>query len=134
MFTNQPEAAEQSLQEAEVYLQRDTPTDQVRAILGQVAAIRADLSDSLLAFSDLGSKSRNGANGGQQPMTLVEPLSERELEVLRLVAAGASNHDIAETLVIAVPTVKKHVSNIFGKLGARSRTQAVAVARAWDLY
>ncbi len=67
-----------------------------------------------------------------QPLP-VEPLSLRELEVLRLVAAGASNPEIARQLVVTVNTVKKHVTNIFGKLGATSRTQAVARARQLGL-
>jgi LuxR family maltose regulon positive regulatory protein len=48
---------------------------------------------------------------------LIEPLSERELEVLQLMAGGASNQDIAESLIIAFTTAKKHVSNIIRKLG-----------------
>jgi LuxR family maltose regulon positive regulatory protein len=67
----------------------------------------------------------------QQP--LIEPLSERELQVLRLVAAGKSNPEIAAELVLAVGTVKAHNSNIYGKLGVRSRTQAVARAREFKL-
>jgi LuxR family maltose regulon positive regulatory protein len=61
--------------------------------------------------------------------TLVEPLSERELQVLRLVARGLSNREIAQALVVTVGTVKKHLNNIFGKLSVKSRTQAVARAR-----
>ena len=57
------------------------------------------------------------------------PLSAREHEVLRLVAAGRSNQQIAGDLTVTEHTVKKHLSNIFGKLGASSRTQAVAKAR-----
>ncbi len=64
---------------------------------------------------------------------LVEPLSQRELEVLRLLAQGASNTEIAENLIIALNTVKRHVSNIFEKLGVSNRTQAVAQARLLGL-
>jgi LuxR family maltose regulon positive regulatory protein len=60
---------------------------------------------------------------------LVEPLSERELEVLRLIAVGRSNQEIAEELVIAIGTVKAHTSNIYGKMGVGNRTEAVARAR-----
>jgi LuxR family maltose regulon positive regulatory protein len=60
-------------------------------------------------------------------------LTRREQEVLRLLAAGASNQDIAQALVISLDTAKKHVSNLLGKLGASSRTQAVARARARSL-
>jgi LuxR family maltose regulon positive regulatory protein len=60
-------------------------------------------------------------------------LSRREQEVLRLLAAGASNQEIAHTLVISLDTVKKHVSNLLGKLGASSRTQAIIQARALSL-
>ena len=63
----------------------------------------------------------------------VEPLTEREQEVLRLLAAGASNQQIAAALVIQLSTVKKHVSNLLAKLGAESRTQAIAQARAFSL-
>jgi LuxR family maltose regulon positive regulatory protein len=64
---------------------------------------------------------------------LVEPLSERELEVLRLVAAGLSNREIADELIVAVGTVKKHTHNVFGKLGVRSRTQAILRAKELNL-
>jgi LuxR family maltose regulon positive regulatory protein len=64
---------------------------------------------------------------------LIDPLSERELEVVHLLAAGASNEEIAERLVIAVGTAKRHVSNILAKLAATNRTQAVARARELGL-
>lgn len=60
---------------------------------------------------------------------LIEPLSERELEVLRLVAEGFSNNQIADQLIVTVGTVKKHLNTIFGKLGVGSRTQAIVRAR-----
>ena len=66
------------------------------------------------------------------PQPLIEPLSERELEVLRLIAAGYSNQEIADRLIIAQGTVKRHINNIYGKLQVGSRTQAVAAAR--DLH
>jgi LuxR family maltose regulon positive regulatory protein len=69
------------------------------------------------------SDSRGQAGG------LVETLSERELEVLHLIAAGSTNREIAQKLVIAPTTAKKHVSNIIGKLGVTNRTQAVSQAR-----
>ena len=61
--------------------------------------------------------------------SLIEPLSQRELEVLQLIANGATNEEIAEKLVIATTTAKKHVSNILHKLSADNRTQAVARGR-----
>jgi ATP/maltotriose-dependent transcriptional regulator MalT len=64
---------------------------------------------------------------------LVEPLSDRELQVLGLLAAGRSNQQIADELVVVLDTVKKHVSHILDKLGAANRTQAVARARALGL-
>jgi LuxR family maltose regulon positive regulatory protein len=64
---------------------------------------------------------------------LLDPLTERELEVLRLLADGASNAAIAAALVVAVGTVKKHVYNICAKLGTQNRTQAVARARTLHL-
>jgi LuxR family maltose regulon positive regulatory protein len=60
---------------------------------------------------------------------LPEPLSERELEVLRLVAAGLANQDIAERLTLTPGTVKRHLHNIFGKLDVTTRSQAIAKAR-----
>jgi len=63
---------------------------------------------------------------------LLEPLSDRELEVLRLLAAGLSNSQIADRLVVAVGTIKTHVHNIYGKLGAQNRARAVT--RATELH
>lgn len=70
----------------------------------------------------------------QKPSTpvqssLVDPLSEREIQVLRLVAAGLSNSEIAKQLILSEGTVKTHVHNIYGKLDAQNRAQAIARAR-----
>ena len=67
------------------------------------------------------------------PPGLAEPLTDREAEVLRLLAAGRSNQRIAHELVVALDTVKKHVTHILGKLGAANRTEAVARARQLGL-
>jgi LuxR family maltose regulon positive regulatory protein len=67
------------------------------------------------------------------PASLVEPLTERELEVLRLVAEGLSNREIAERLVVAIGTVKAHIHSICGKLDAQNRTQALVRAQQLGL-
>ncbi|HEX9597173.1 MAG TPA: LuxR C-terminal-related transcriptional regulator, partial [Anaerolineales bacterium] len=67
------------------------------------------------------------------PVPLPELLSERELEILHLIAKGCSNQEIAALLVIAVSTVKSHINNLYGKLGTHRRTQVVARARELGL-
>jgi LuxR family maltose regulon positive regulatory protein len=61
---------------------------------------------------------------------LIEPLSEREIEVLQLIAEGLTNREIATRLFLSVNTVKVHSRNIYGKLGAHNRTEAAARAQA----
>jgi DNA-binding NarL/FixJ family response regulator len=73
------------------------------------------------------------ASPAAQAQPLAEPLSEREIEVLRLLASGVSNQEIADQLIVAVNTVKRHVSNIMGKLGVENRAQAVIKARQLGL-
>jgi LuxR family maltose regulon positive regulatory protein len=70
---------------------------------------------------------------GERVQSLMEPLSERELEVLQLVADGRSNREIAKQLFVTVGTVKKHLNNIYGKLGVARRTEAVAKAQTLQL-
>ena len=114
------------------------------ALLRQAAArgIRYEYVVRLLAAFP-GSEPKPGAGPGAEPFTgasqrardagPVEQLSERELEVLRLVGAGLSNREIAEQLVLAIGTVKKHTNNIYGKLGVRSRAQAILRAQELGL-
>jgi LuxR family transcriptional regulator, maltose regulon positive regulatory protein len=80
----------------------------------------------------------DGAPGARQDAAtvvpdLVEQLTARELDVLRLLAAGTPNPRIAEHLVVSLDTVKKHVSHVLGKLGAANRTEAVTRARQLGL-
>ena len=67
------------------------------------------------------------------PSGIVDPLTSRELEVLRMLAIGRSNQAIAGELVVTLDTVKKHVGHVLGKLGAANRTEAVARARDLSL-
>ena len=64
---------------------------------------------------------------------LDEPLSTRELEILRLIADGLSNQEIADKLVVTMATVKKHINNLYGKLDVNSRTRAVLRAQELGL-
>jgi ATP/maltotriose-dependent transcriptional regulator MalT len=68
------------------------------------------------------------------PSPLLEPLSERELGILKLISAGLTNEEIAVALVIAPSTVKTHINNLYGKLGTHRRTEAVAIAREKGLF
>ena len=70
---------------------------------------------------------------GSGPDALIEPLSGRETEVLALIAEGLSNGEIAQQLYIALGTVKRHINNIYGKMGVTSRTQAIAKAHRTGL-
>ncbi len=65
---------------------------------------------------------------------LNEPLTAREVEVLKLIETGASNQDIARLLVISIPTVKRHITNIYTKLDVKSRTQAIAIGKQLKLF
>jgi LuxR family maltose regulon positive regulatory protein len=68
-------------------------------------------------------------SGLDQSDEIIEPLTERELDVLSLIVQGYTNQEIARELVLSLSTVKWHASNIYGKLGVKNRTQAVAKAR-----
>ena len=74
-----------------------------------------------------------GEAAQSQPQNLSDPLTPRELEIMRLICQGYSNPEIASQLVVTLNTVKKHTSNIYGKLGVSSRTQAIAQVHDLDL-
>jgi LuxR family maltose regulon positive regulatory protein len=89
----------------------------------------------LLTYTDklLAAFSPPAAVGKPKSETLLEPPSERELDILRLIATGRTNQEIADMLVIAVSTVKSHINSLYGKLGTNRRTQAIAIARDMGL-
>lgn len=92
----------------------------------QGGEMKAYILTTLSAFGETGK-----ASSISQP--LAEPMSERELEVLRLFAEGLSNQEIAERLIISLGTVKAHSSNIYRKLDVRNRAQAIIIAREMSL-
>jgi len=89
----------------------------------------------LAAFPDMDpiSPSQPTSNRQTPPTKLIEPLSERELDVLHLIADGLTNRAIANKLILSLNTVKGHTRRIYGKLGVNSRTQAIGKARAFGL-
>jgi len=102
--------------------------DTIRALLMKMTGNAS--AQRVLAGFALGADSLEKQN---QPSAGYEALSEREREVLWLIAEGCSNQDIASRLVISITTVKTHVGNIFNKLGVTSRTQAIARAESLGL-
>ena len=114
------------------YLLKDAPSEKLVEAIRAAARGESFLQPSVAAkvvaeFARLSDKKK------ERPQPLVDPLSDRELEILRLIANGASNKEIAASLFIAEGTVKNHVTNILGKLGARDRTQAAIKARELSL-
>jgi DNA-binding CsgD family transcriptional regulator len=89
--------------------------------------------DRLLAAFQQESRAHMQPRGQTQAQPLSDPLSEREREVLQLIARGASNQEIGRELVIVSDTVKRHVSHIFTKLGVQNRVRAVKQARELGL-
>jgi LuxR family maltose regulon positive regulatory protein len=82
----------------------------------------------LAAFDDRGTLVKTAIQSTAS-LSLVEPLSERECEVLKLIAAGYTNRQIANELVVSLNTVKKHTTHIYSKMGVKNRTQAIALGR-----
>ena len=100
-----------------------------REVQHQVGSRQAYIYKLLAAFD----QQKDVQPSALSPQALVEPLSERELEVLQLIAQGFSNREISEQLFLALNTVKGHNRRIFGKLDVQRRTEAVARARELGL-
>lgn len=120
---------------ARSYLLKDTPASELLAAIRKVHAGESIIQPSVAArlISEF-SRRRDNTNpdAATQPV-VYETLSERERDVLRLLADGLSNKEIATALILAEGTVKNHVSMILDKLHAANRTQAARVAREQGL-
>ena len=92
-----------------------------------------DYIGKLLAVFEAEKQEREDTSYLPPPQSLIEPLSQRELEVLHLIAQGLSNQEMSEQLFLALDTVKGHNRKIFGKLQVQRRTEAVARARELGL-
>ncbi len=115
------------------YLLKDVPSAKLVEAIRAAAQGESFLQPSVAA-KVLAEFSRMAApNTAVSQQDLVEPLSERELEILGVLATGASNREIANELFITEGTVKNHVTNILGKLGVRDRTQAALKAKELGL-
>ena len=110
------------------YLLKDAPSEKLAEAIRVAARGETFLQPSVAAkvVAEFARLSRKTITTGHP---LMEPLSEREIEILRLIAQGASNREIAGTLFLAEGTVKNHVTSILGKLAARDRTQAALKAK-----
>jgi LuxR family maltose regulon positive regulatory protein len=125
-----------SLGEPEGYVRTFVDEGPPMAVLlrqARTRGIAVDYVTTLLSALDPDTPVERTRASEQRINRVSEALSERELEVLRLIADGASNRDIADQLVVSLGTVKKHLNNIFLKLDAHSRTQAIATARKHNL-
>ena len=110
------------------YLLKDVASEQVVEAIRAVARGAAFLQPAITG-KVIAEFARLSPFLAPQAHALVEPLSERELEILRRLSQGASNKEIADDLVITVGTVKNHVTSILAKLGVRDRTQAALKAK-----
>lgn len=110
------------------YLLKDMPSEQLAAAIRSAAKGQSPIEPEMARkLVDLVTHSPRAA------VMPIDLLSDRELEVLKLIAQGLSNKEIADALVIAEGTAKNHVSNILSKLEARDRAQAVAKAQQLGL-
>ncbi|MAU01877.1 MAG: DNA-binding response regulator [Anaerolineaceae bacterium] len=115
------------------YLLKDVPSAKLVEAIRATARGESFLEPSVAAKVVAEFSRMSGSQTAVSQQNLVEPLSERELEILGVLATGASNREIANELFITEGTVKNHVTNILGKLGVRDRTQAALKAKDMGL-
>jgi DNA-binding NarL/FixJ family response regulator len=111
------------------YLLKDVSSEKLVEAIRAAARGESFLQPSVAAKVIAEFTRMSGQPVRPEAQSLVEPLSERELEILAIMATGAPNREIGEQLYIAEGTVKNHVTSILGKLNARDRTQAVVKAQ-----
>src|SRR5436190_7021463 len=110
------------------YLLKDAPSEKLAEAI-RVAARGETFLQPSVAAKVVAEFARLSRKTARTQDSLIEQLSERELEILRLIAQGASNREIAGALFLAEGTIKNHVTNILGKLAVRDRTQAALKAK-----
>jgi len=135
------------LTSAEAALRTSLTVDEAAKTLEEMAKkghLRAQAKGGVVAYA-LYERERDGfapatsvdagrePEGGEAPQRLDEPLSAREMEVLKLLSSGRTNPEIASELFVGVGTIKTHTGNIYRKLGVRNRTEALARARELKL-
>jgi DNA-binding NarL/FixJ family response regulator len=108
------------------YLTKDASAAEIQQALHRVAGGQAALDPAVQLH--LVEAIADGVPSGPSPAPLPDGLTPREAEVLTLIAAGLSNAEIAERLVVSEATVKSHVNHMLAKIGARDRAQAVGYA------
>jgi LuxR family maltose regulon positive regulatory protein len=116
---------------AELLTRMNASREGGRPVLSEIEGMKEYIHKLLAAFGK--QKDVHPASRSLSPQPLVEPLSQRELEVLQLIAQGFSNREISEQLFLALSTVKGHIQSIFDKLQVQRRTEAVARARELGL-
>lgn len=114
------------------YLLKDVPSGKLVEAIRAVARGESFLQPSITS-KVIAEFARLSPYIAPTSQSLIEPLSEREREILRLLSQGASNKEISDRLVITTGTVKNHITNILAKLGVRDRTQAALKARELGL-
>ncbi|MGL5807675.1 MAG: response regulator [Xenococcaceae cyanobacterium] len=118
---------------AKGYLLKDTPTEELAQAIHSIHQGYTQFGPGIVEKAIAGKLASEADDLKQPPPGLLE-LTPREKEVLKMIAAGASNREIAKELFISEGTARNHISNILGRLNVRDRTQAAIVANTFPNY